>query len=129
MISKGTFTYLLNMMNRELINTPYNTIFSQMARDIRANQVYPTSDNKRKQKHSKNKPVLPFETLPESKYKDYKNGLTTKSDIIYRLLEIEEKEKIIMQKFIAVRPVSVISSSLGAVGRFAPDYEGAVKES
>ena len=129
MISQGTFTYLLNMINRELINTPYNTIFTQIAKDLRAKQVYPTAEQDGKRKHSKNKPVLPFETLPESKYKDYKNGITAKSDIIYRLLEIEEKEKIIMQKFIAVRPVSIISSSLGAIGRFAPDYDGSIRDS
>lgn len=41
-------------------------------------------------------------------------------ELMYDLLEIEEQEKVIMYKFVAVRPVAVVGTSMGSVGRIAP---------
>ena len=56
---------------------------------------------------------MPFDFLPESKFKKAEHNLRMQPDLLYDLLEIDEQEKIVMHKFVAIRPVAVVGTSMG----------------
>ena len=68
----------------------------------------------------KKQPPVPFDFFPSSNFRNEDKIITMEPELMYNLLEIEEQEKVIMYKFVAVRPVAVVGTSMGSVGRIAP---------
>lgn len=121
-VTKGSLTFYINMLKSEIVDSAYNRLFTTILTDLRS-KTPPISDelalsSTTGKKHSQ--PPLPFDFIPNSKFKTENKTIKMQPDMFYDLLEIDEEEKIIMHKFIAVRPVAVVSTSMGSVGRIAP---------
>lgn len=117
MVTKGSYNYFINLLKGEVVDSAYNTLFTEMTdqlRDQKKEQVEDPSQKKQGQ------PPLPFEFLPESTFKKAEHHLSMQPDLLYNLLEIDEQETVVMHKFVAIRPVAVVGTSMGTVGRVAP---------
>lgn len=68
----------------------------------------------------KNQPPVPFDIIPKSNFRNKDKMIKAEADLFYDLLKIDEQEKVIMYKFVAVRPVAIVGTSMGTVGRIAP---------
>lgn len=107
----------MNLLKSEVVDSAYNTLFTEMTEELRDSKTNQGADPSTKKQ---GQPPLPFDFLPESKFKKAEYSLKMQPDLLYDLLEIDEQEKIIMHKFVAIRPVAVVATSMGQVGRVAP---------
>ena len=131
-VTKGSLTYYMNLLKSEVVDSAYNILFRSILSDIRLKTSTIAEESGASsttgKKHSQ--PPLPFDFIPNSKFRTENKTIKMQPDMFYDLLEIDEEEKVIMHKFVAVRPVAVVSTSMGSVGRIAPlDTPGVDKSS
>lgn len=117
MVTRGSYNYFMNLLKSEVVDSAYNTLFKEMSEQLRDPQGGQVDDSSSKKQ---GQPPLPFEFLPESKFGKDEHHLAMQPDLLYNLLEIDEQEKVVMHKFVAIRPVAVVGTSMGSVGRIAP---------